>query len=226
MRININQAVVAGIGLLACSLAGGVEVVPISLGNCVSALSEEGRLGIEICEAKSARSVIRPGSDRCVTSSRVMRGRAYCSKSDAATAGAGTGVTFTPHTTQPVAAAPTSIGSVEDFYVDRRAGDDQFRITQGDDGKLKVEKAGASGWTESCAFGWSGSNICASFGRYRGNPDSRYIETYTLQLDGLLIENKRQYRFCVERYTRGPKSCRFYAESGARLWRSQLYPWN
>ncbi len=226
MRININQAIVAGVGLLACGLAGGEEVVPLSLGNCVSALSEEGRLGIEICEAKSARLVIRPGRDRCVTSSRVMRGRAYCSKSDAATAGAGTGVVFTPHTTQPAPAAPAAIGSVEDFYVNRRAGDNRFRITRGDNGRLKVEKSGDSGWTESCAFGWSGSNVCASFGSYRRTPASRYIGTYTLQLDGLLVENKRQSRFCMERYKRGTKSCRFYAETGVQLLYSQLYPWN
>ena len=200
MKNCMIKSVLAGSLLLLGSTATGEDVPTPYLAQCVAQLEEDTDLAIELCEAKRARAVLAPGTSDCATSWRLIAGRASCNKSDSASAGAWDDAGFLPYSLQ--LSRPVSLGTMADFYGGRHAGDaSRFEVTkQGDGGLAVVDEQAAS---SPCIFQPDTHN-CRVQGAYTNMATPQYAQirrdyAYTLQLDGLLVEEEVHRKYCGNR---------------------------
>lgn len=193
-----SKPVFAGILILSWCVASGEDVSVPSLAACVAQFEDDVDLGVRLCQAKRDRSVLMPGSSPCAGSWRFVDGRVSCAKSDSASEAAAAGVEFSRYGS--MLSAPIAIGNLSAFYADMRAGD-HFRVNGRGDGGVEIldsrEGSTSDGKcifppdTHRCAV--TGTFVAVNFPKYARK---RTDYTYTLQLDGLLVEEKIQYRKC------------------------------
>ncbi len=198
MKNYMIKSALAGSLLLFGSAAVGEDVPPPRLAECITQFEEDTDLGIKLCQAQRARAVLVPGTSSCASSWRLMAGHATCNKSDSASVAAWDDVGFSPSSSS--LSGPVSLGTMAAFYGGRRAGDGgRFEVGTQDDGSLEVMDEQADD-NDLCVFqpGW---NNCLKQGRYTQvnwppNDYVRHDHAYTLQLDGLLVEQTVHEKNC------------------------------
>ena len=197
MRMNKKQFIFASILLLTFANVEGEDVPVPSFGRCISQLESQGDLAVKICKAKLARAGMTPGLSKCTTSRRLINEQIRCNKSDSASPGVDSAVGFLPY--HPKLNAPVSINDMASFYVGKHAGaGDRFEIAKGNDGSLKImENDEQSGTAQICIF-QLGRPRCVIDNGFSGHwqRQTRHILSYTLQLDGVLVEEEVHQRRC------------------------------
>ena len=200
MRSFMTKSIFTGVLLLLGGVAVGGDVLAPYLAQCVAQLEEDTDLAVKFCRSQRARAILAPGSTDCLGSWRLIDGRITCSKSDSASAAAASGVGFSEYFSSLI--GPVSIRALSDLYAGRSAGEgDRFRIRSKDDGGLEIVGSHTGTEPDRLCVLQPGIHRCSIQGAFSGSDLDYYRRfrndyTYTLQLDGLLVEKETHRKAC------------------------------